>query len=253
MRKYALVLAILALTAPALWASWDETEHVSRTVKLDPGGYLRLKSFSGRVTITAADRPEVVIDAVRRGTRGQLDHTKLDIHTSGSNTVVIDASHHDPSWYEFFGRNNVVETDLDVKVPRKTSLDISVFSAPVSVDGVEGEHKIHSFSSRLSLSDIVGSVQAKTFSGPVMIRQKSWDPNQSIDVDTFSGNVELHVPDNARGSVTFHSFSGHLNSEMPLTLQSSSRRDVRAELGSGGSGSGSLRFKTFSGSVKIDR
>jgi hypothetical protein len=38
---------------------------------------------------------------------------------------------------------------------------------------------------------------------------------------------------------------------MPLTMHSSSRRSVRAELGSGGGGT--LRFKTFSGSVKIDR
>jgi DUF4097 and DUF4098 domain-containing protein YvlB len=85
----------------------------------------------------------------------------------------------------------------------------------------------------------------------VTIREKTWDPNQAIDVNTFSGNVELHVPDSARGSVTFQSFSGRLNSEMPLTLHSSSRRSLKAELGGGGPGS--LRFKTFSGSVKIDR
>jgi hypothetical protein len=39
---------------------------------------------------------------------------------------------------------------------------------------------------------------------------------------------------------------------MPLTLHTSSRRALKAELGGGGDG-GSLRFKTFSGSVKIDR
>jgi len=70
-------------------------------------------------------------------------------------------------------------------------------------------------------------------------------------VDTFSGNVELHVPETARATVSFNSFSGRLNSGMPLTLQSSSRRNVKAELGGGGEGT--LRFKTFSGSVRIDR
>jgi hypothetical protein len=52
--------------------------------------------------------------------------------------------------------------------------------------------------------------------------------------------------------VAFNSFSGHLNSELPLTLHGSSRRSVTAELGSGNSGS-SLRFRTFSGSVRIGR
>lgn len=251
MRKYLLVFALLALATPAVWAAFDETEHVSQTLKMEPGGTLRLKSFSGRVTITASDRPEVVIDAVRRGTRAQLDRIKLDIHTDGSSVVVVDANRHDRSWFGFSGRSNIIDTDFDVKVPRRTNLDVSVFSAPVTVEGVEGSHKLHGFSSRLSLLDVAGPIQAHTFSGAVVIREKSWEPNQTIDVDTFSGNVELHVPESARGIVTFNSFSGRLNSEMPLTLHSSRGRNLRAELGSGGNGT--LRFKTFSGSVRIDR
>jgi DUF4097 and DUF4098 domain-containing protein YvlB len=251
MRKYVLALGVLALTTPAVNAAFDETEHINQTIRMDPGGTLRLKSFSGRVTITASDRSEVVVDAVRRATRNRLDRIKLDIHTDGSRVVVVDANRRDRSWFEFSGRSNVVETDFDIKVPRRTNLDLSVFSAPVSVEGVEGSHKVHSFSSRLSLNDVAGSIRAHTFSGSVLIRAKSWEPDQTIDVDTFSGNVELHVPESARGSVSFNSFSGHLNSEMPLTFHSSSRRSLKAELG-GGDG-GTLRFKTFSGSVRIDR
>ena len=253
MRKYLLVFAVCALAGSAVLGAFDETDHVTRTIQMAPGGTLRLKNFSGRVMITASDRPEVAIEAVRRGTRDRLDRIKLDIHTDGSNVVVVDANHRDRSWswFEFTGRNNVVDTDFDIKVPRRTNLDVSVFSAPVTVDGVEGSHKVHSFSSRLSLSNVAGPIRAHSFSGSIMIREKSWEPNQTIDVDTFSGNVELHVPDNARGTVSFNSFSGRLNSGMPLTLQSSSRRNLKAELGGGGDGT--LRFKTFSGSVKIDR
>ena len=129
--------------------------------------------------------------------------------------------------------------------------DVSVFSAGVTVDAVEGSHKMSGFSSHLTLNDVSGPVRAHTFSGPIVIRQKNWEPNQQIDVDTFSGNVELHVPETAKGTVSFNSFSGHLNSEMPLTLHSTSRKNFRAELGGGGEGM--LRFKTFSGSVRIDR
>jgi len=252
MRTLAAAFAVLALATPAHAAPrlFDETEHITRTIQLEPGGTLRLKNFSGRVTITASDRPEVVIDAVRRASRTQLERIKLDIHTSGSNVVVVDANQRDRSWWDFASGNNVVETDFDIKVPRRTQLDLSVFSSPVSVTGVEGSHKVHGFSSPLVLTDVTGSVRAHTFSGSVTIREKSWD-NPTIDVDTFSGNIELHLPDSARGTVSFNSFSGRLNSEMPLTMHTSSRRSLRAELGSGDGGS--LRFKTFSGSVKIDR
>jgi len=250
MRKYLLAFALLALSAPAVLAVADETEHLSKTLKMDPGGTLRLKNVSGRVTITASDRAEVVVAAVRRASRDRLARITLDIHTEGANVVVVDANHRERSWFEFSG-NNVVETDLDITVPRQTNLDVAVFSSPVTIEGVEGSHNVHSFSARLSLNDVTGPIKAHTFSGTVVIREKSWESNQTIDVDTFSGNVELYVPESARGSVSFNSFSGRLNSEMPLTLHNSNRRSLRADLGGGGNGR--LRFKTFSGSVKIDR
>jgi putative adhesin len=254
MRKSLLIFAICALAAPSAASAqnrWsDETEHVSRTLPLEPGGTLRLKSFSGRVTITASDRPEVVIDAVRRASRERLNRITLDAHSEGTNLVVVDANHRERSWFMFTG-NNVVETDFDIKVPRRTNLDVSVFSASVSVDGVAGSHRLNGFSSRVSLIDLSGPIKAHSFSGSILIRAKTWDARQSIDVDTFSGNIELHVPESARGHVTFNSFSGRLNSEMPLTLHGTGRRSLTAELGGGGGAT--LSFKTFSGSVRIDR
>jgi hypothetical protein len=256
MRNFAFGLLLAAIAAgTSLAAAYDETEHVTKTATLAAGGTLRLKNFSGHVTITAENRRDVAIDAVRRASRDRLDHIKLDVHNEGD-VLVVDANHRDTAWSDWFGRNNVVETDLDVKVPRKTNLDINVFSSPVAVHGVEGTHKVHGFSSRLTLDDIVGPVQAHTFSGAVEIREASWQPRQSIDVDTFSGSVELHVPDSAKAAVSFNSFSGHLDSAMPLTfnsLNSRRRGSLTARLGADDGDAGSLRVKTFSGSVRINR
>ena len=250
MRKCLLTFALLALVAPTVLAAADETERVNHRLKMEPGGTLRLKNFSGRVTIAASDGDEVVVDAVRRAPGARLARIKLDVHAEGANVVVVDANHRERSWFEFTS-NNVVETDLDITLPRRTNLDVAVFSSPVTIEGIEGSHTVHSFSARLSLNDVAGPIKAHTFSGTVVIRARSWEPNQTIDVDTFSGNVELHVPESARGSISFNSFSGHLNSEMPLTLHNTNQRSLRADLGGGGDGR--LRFKTFSGSVKIDR
>ena len=248
--------AVITLVSLAVWpvsARADETEKVSKTLKLAPGGTLRLNSFSGRVTITATDKDEVTIDAVRRGDREWLELYKLEIYTEGSSTVVVKENQRSTSsWFGWSRKNRVVETDFDIKVPRKTNLNVSVFSAAITVDGVEGSHRVHTFSSRVKLDDVSGSIQAHSFSGGFFIREKAWGANQSIDVDTFSGSVELHVPESARGRVTFNSFSGHLRSDLPLTLNRGGRRSLDGELGGSGDG-GNLRFKTFSGSVEIGR
>jgi len=226
MKTLAAAFAILALAAPAAFA--HETETVNRTVAMPDGGTLDVKTFSGRVTITATDEPQVTVSAVRRGTRSQLDRVRLDVTTSGS-TVYVDANHHDrASW-----RDNVVDTDLDIRVPRRTNLRITSFSAPVDVDGFDAKE-----------------VVAHTFSGRVEIRVSRWQDDERIDVKTFSGRVTLRVPDNASARVDFDSFSGHLDSELPMTLHAAGRRNVSADLGTG---RGTLRVHTFSGGLKIQR
>jgi hypothetical protein len=244
------ICALVASTAVTAQRWNDETEHVSRTLPLEPGGTLRLKTFSGRVTITSSDRPEAVIDAVRHGSRERLNRIALDIHAEGDRTVVVDANRRERGWFMFSG-STVVETDFDIKVPRRTDLEVNTFSAPVTVDGVDGTHKLNGFSSRITLNGVSGPVKAHTFSGPIVVHEKTWEPNEAIELDTFSGSIELHLPENARGRVSFKSFSGRLNSEMPLVIHSGSGKSLTADLGGGGDGM--LRFSTFSGNVRIDR
>ena len=254
MKRFLFAFAPFALVTVAVVgvrAAENETERVSQTVRLDPGGTLHLRSFSGRVTITASDRTDVLIDAVRRAPRERLDHIKLDIRGAGE-AVFIDANRRDSAWWR--SRNNVVETDFDIKVPRQTNVDLSVFSAEVTLSGLDGRQNVSGFSSHIRLEDGTGSIKIHTFSGPVEIRAKEWRDGQNVDIDTFSGNVSLRVPESTRGFVTFNSFSGHLNSQLPLTLRDGGRRALKAELGANPSnGAGTLRFKTFSGSVQIDR
>ena len=169
MRSIAAAFAVLALASPAATrARAQETEHVSRTVKIEAGGTLRLKNFSGRVTITAGDRNDVAIDAVRtrhprparphqarhpyrrlrRRRRRQLPRSLL---------VRLGARQR--------RRDRLRHPGAAPDQPRPLGLQ-----QPVHVIGVEGSERVHGFSSRITLDDVVGSIDAHTFSGPVDIR-----------------------------------------------------------------------------------
>lgn len=225
------LLAALVLAAPAS-AQRDrgprETETVDRTLTMQPGGTLRLKTFSGRVKITGTSGNQVIVHAIRRATRDRLDDIKLEITQSGT-TVEIDANHR----LVERRNDNVVETDLDIQLPSKTRLDIKTFSAPVTVVNVAASQKIDGFSSE------------------VIIEASEWSDDNDIDVNTFSGDVRMRLPQSARGSIDFNSFSGQFESDLPVTLNTSSRRNFRGALNGGGPGG--LRLKTFSGDVSIRR
>ena len=59
------------------------------------------------------------------------------------------------------------------------------------------------------------------------------------------------MPDSARGQLDFNSFSGEFESDLPVTLQSSGKRNFRGALNGGGAAD--FRLKTFSGDVSIRR
>lgn len=203
-----------------------ETETVDRTLPMPAGGTLRLKTFSGRVRITGGDGNQLVVHAVRRATRERLDDIKLEITQNGS-TIEVDANHR----LVERRNDNVVETDFEIQVPAKTRLDIKTFSAPVTVTGVTASQNIDGFSSDIT------------------VESTDFGDGNDIDVNTFSGDVRLRLPANARGSIDFNTFSGRFESDLPVTLNTSSRRNFRGALNGGGTGD--FRLKTFSGDVTI--
>ena len=61
--------------------------------------------------------------------------------------------------------------------------------------------------------------------------------------------MTLRLPGSARGDIEFDTFSGQFNSDLPVALSTSSRRNFRGTLNGGGSAE--FRLKTFSGDVTI--
>jgi DUF4097 and DUF4098 domain-containing protein YvlB len=243
------VMALLltgVLGTPA-WAQRVE-ERVDRTVPFQPGGTVRLTTFSGTVEIRGTSASQVVIHAVRRGPAERLRDVAFDIDATAT-AVVINANRHD-------GRrdddDNVVEADIRIEVPARTRLEVKTFSAPVTVTGVEGRHEIGGFSSPIRLDGASQGATIKTFSGAVTVVAAAFADSDAFDIDTFSGGIDLQLPADARGQLAFNTFSGDLESDLPITLsRSRGRRNIEGTLNGGGSAR--VRLKTFSGDARLRR
>lgn len=225
----AFMLALVAV-APAATAGQKETETIDRTVAIGANGTLKLKNFSGDVRIAGTSGSEVVVHAVRRATRERLDNIKLEITSSG-NAVSIEANKRDENWRD--KNNNVVETDFDIKVPYGTQLDL------------------YSFSGRIDVAGVTANINAETFSGDVMLDVASASQLPALSGETFSGDIRVKVGGNASGRVEFNSFSGSVESDLPISMRSNRRRNVSGDIGSGNGPT--LNFKTFSGDLRIQK
>ncbi|SRR6266568_927572 len=208
------------------------TEHVDRTLAFPAGGTLQLHNFSGDVHITGTTGKDLVIKAVRRARRDQLEHIVLDIQTSGS-TVTIDANKRDPSW-QYHSKDNVVETSFEVEVPADAKLEVEAFS------------------SNLDIRALAGTQRLKTFSGDISVDAAVADAAPILTAETFSGGIRVRLADSAKGDVSFESFSGSFHTELPLTLHPASHNRASGAL-PGAASDGTLRFKTFSGDVHVTK
>jgi hypothetical protein len=202
-----------------------ETEVVDRSFSLNPDGQLRLNNFSGKVVITGSNRADVAVHAVRRAPRDQLSRIHLDIDASPS-TITIEANKKED--HSENHHSDVVETDFEIEVPQRASVDVQVFSSDVHIKGVEGKQKVHTFSGEIRVDEAVGP----------------------LDAETFSGDIEVALSSTASGRLDFDSFSGSLDTDKPMTYRTGNKRHISGDIGSGG-GSNAFHFKTFSGDVRI--
>jgi DUF4097 and DUF4098 domain-containing protein YvlB len=246
-----LIAAIATALLPALpgtAAAQRETERVDRTVRLPANGTVSLKNFSGEVRITGTSGNDVVIKAIRRAERPQLDGIELSITTSGS-TVRIDANDRSADWDD--RDNNVVDTEFDIQVPAGARLDVDVFSSNLTITGVTGDQDLKTFSGQIVVRGARGELNLKSFSGNVEADLSEAGNRPAVQAETFSGDMRVRLAERAGGRVEFSGHNGSMESDIPLQVRSSGRRRTSADL-PGGSGE-TLRFKTFSGELRIVR
>ena len=228
-----------------------------------PTAHINISNVKGEVTINAWDRNEVHVS-------GQLGDGAQPLTIEGSEnnlTINVQAKGHD-GWFNWNGENAMSSTNLDINVPRGASLKVSVVSAPLSVDGmdggdievnsVSGRVRINAQSSMLSIVTVSGNVafsghakQAKlqTVSGDILAPslgtavdlqtvsghiQAGGGPWQQFSLSTVSGDVQLNGALAAGGNMSIDSMSGDVQLLFPPALN------------------GNLHANTFSGDLRSD-
>src|SRR5262249_40480556 len=130
-----------------------------------PDARVSISNVKGAVTVTAWDRNQVQVT-------GRLgDGAKPLAIEGGNGDLSIRVEPQGKSgWFNWNSENSMGSTTLDVRVPKGSSLDVDVVSAPLSIDGIDG-----------------GTIKVNTVSGKARVNARA----PQVDVDSVSGSVEL--------------------------------------------------------------
>jgi Putative adhesin len=226
-RAFATLLActLVAAYAQATNDDDDDERSIDRRQAADPAGEVDISNVSGSVTVSGWDRSEVhVSGTLARGVE------ELQFETTGKRTVVKvvlrRGSHRGGG-----------DTDLNIRVPRKSSLSVNTVSADISAVGIEGQIDLQAVSGDVS-ADITGAdAEVKAVSGDVSLRGDG-KPGVLI-VTTVSGTARVN---RVAGEITASTVSG----EIDLNADKVSRARLNTT-------SGDISFRgSVTPNVKID-
>ena len=206
-----------------------------------PTAHVSISNIAGTVTVLGWDRNEVQVG-------GELGDGARPLSISGSNgNLSIKVEPQGGSgWFHWASDSRMGPTALEVHVPRAASLVISVISATLVIDGVDG-----------------GSITLDTVSGKARIQART----PSLKVDSVSGGIELSghaeqadlqtvsgdILAPTLGSVAqLQTISGHIQANGgPWRKFSLSTVSGDAQLGGTLAPGGSLDIDSMSGDVQL--
>jgi DUF4097 and DUF4098 domain-containing protein YvlB len=223
-------LAVMALAAIAAPAVAQQTLNEKRPASKD--GVVEVHNVAGSVKVTGWDRDEVEVT----GTLGRGSE-RLEFTGSGARTevrVVLPRRSH-----------QVDGSDLEIKVPAGSRLEVDTVSADIGVDMVTGPVRLESVSGRVEVAGGPREFEAKTVSGGIEIAAAN-APGRASSV---SGTVVLK---GVKGSVEASSVSGAVT----VTGDAVSRAELQTTSGdirfdASLAGNGRLDAKTMSGTVDL--
>lgn len=226
-----------------------------------------ISNIAGSVNVTAWDRNEVQVG-------GELGDGAKPLQITGDNdrlSIKVEPQNGSGSGRFNFGSDSrMAPTTLELHVPRGTTLDVKVISAPLVVDGLDGgdikvntisgNARIHARTPQLDIDSVSGGIELsgrvdkaslQTVSGEILAPalghtarletisgriQVGGGPWQALTVSTVSGDVQLSGKLAAGGNIDVDSMSGDVQLRLPADTSaklhaSSFSGDLRSDFG----------------------
>ncbi|HJU38516.1 MAG TPA: DUF4097 family beta strand repeat-containing protein [Tahibacter sp.] len=235
--KLLTMVAFLAPGAVLAGTPINETRSVDDDVRID------VSNVKGAVNVTAWEKNEVSIS----GTLGD-GAKRLAVDGEGGHlSVKVEGPDKSKGWLNWGSDSSMEESVLNLKVPRKASIEINVVSAAVVVADLDGgDVQIDSVSGRVRVGAQSRRLRVENVSGDVEFDGKAAE----AEVQTVSGDVRVR---GVGGRTRFETVSGAVRvvASAPLTDTSagtvSGDIEINGELAKGGR----MHVETMSGDVRI--
>lgn len=239
-----LILVFAAAAVPALGRVTEEFHH---TYPLNADGKVSLENVNGNVHISAWDRNEVKVDAIKFAN----DSDRLaDI------TIEIDA--HSDSIYiktrypHHLFNNNPGGVEYTLTVPHGARLDkIDLVNGNLDTDGLTGDLRGSLVNGSVKAHAVRGGTELSTVNGRVELTVDESDLKKPISLSSVNGSLVLSLPPDVNAKLNASSVTGGISSDFQIAVRGwFVGHSLEGELGHGGP---EVRLSDVNGRISIRR
>jgi DUF4097 and DUF4098 domain-containing protein YvlB len=243
--------ALIAAVPSQASTSRAFTEEFHQTYPLSAGGRVDLENVNGAVHITAWDRNEVKVDAVKyAGTKERLDEAQIKVNAS-ADSVSIHTDYRDRDLtFNDYEHDNPAGVEYTLTVPRGARLsDIRLINGSLEVSGVSGEVDAECINGRLTATGLGGRAKLSTINSRLNA-QFDHLATAPIELSSVNGRVELTLPSDAKAELSVSTVHGGIENDFGFHVIDHRwvGHDMAGQLGGGGT---RIRLNNVNGGVEI--
>jgi len=229
-------LFVLALQAHAS-EQGSETEEFHQTYPLSADGQIELENINGAVHISAWDRNEVKVDAVKRAwSKQRLEEGKIRINASDNSiSIRTEYPEHNHTFWNDGRENQPASVEYTLTIPRSAHLDsVHLVNGRLDLDGRSGEIRASCVNGKLAAHNLGGRAELSTVNGKLEANVGRLE--SPLEVSSVNAAVLLTLPSDTKADLEASTVNGSLDDDfgLPVTKHRFMGRDLRGELGGGG-------------------
>jgi len=248
----AIIISLLWLSVQtgAAFSKATLQKEFNQSYALADTGQVRLDNVNGKVRITAWDRAEVKVEAVKLAeTEEELEAVKIVID-SKPDQIRIHTKYPSTKW-SLWKRNNSTTVEYDIKVPSHAVLEeINNVNGRVEIQGVHGRVHASTVNGKLTVEGLTADVDLGSVNGSVLAAFNNLDAVKRASLKTVNGRVSVTLPPDANAEVSAHTLNGgiHCGPELPAKKHWPVGTDLHGTLGKGRT---QINAETVNGSIQM--
>ncbi len=175
---------------------------------------LIVQNSRGDITITTWRRAAIDLKAVKSAeTPEDFAAVTIDVHATGDSLALSSRA---PAG----GRLARTRVDYQLRVPADADLRlIETGRGRIDITGITGRAIARVENGPLRISEFAGVLDAMTTNGDIDAVLARVDPDASIKLETFNGNIRLRLPRTAAPHFEVRTLNGAVTSEVPLKIE----------------------------------